>query len=100
MPGIVFILGVYTSVRGSGNLVPALGKKKKSCGGGVCTEWGQAGKKGTAGISQAVGVKGNGQRKEQLTDPGFQVPSVSCPVSDDSHISVRTLLGEEGGSQS
>ena len=28
MPGIVFILGVYTPVRGLGNLVPALIKKK------------------------------------------------------------------------
>ena len=32
MPGIVFILEVYTPVRGSGNLVPALIKKKKSAG--------------------------------------------------------------------
>ena len=41
MPGIVFILGVYTPVRGLGNLVPALiKKKKKMCRGGVCGQFG------------------------------------------------------------
>lgn len=64
MPGIVFILGVYTPVKGSGNLVPALIKKKKRVQGwGVWIVRGQAGKQSVAGISLAVRVRANGQEE-------------------------------------
>ena len=33
--------------------------------------WGQAGKQRAAGISLAVGVRADGQGKEELGDPGF-----------------------------
>lgn len=73
MPGIVFILQVYTPVRGSGNLVPALIKKKKKCRGGARRQQGAGGAtiRRTAGILLAVGVRGDGRSKEELTYPGF-----------------------------
>ena len=56
MPGIVFILGVYTPVRGLGNLVPALIKKKKKNvqRWGVWAVWGRAARQRAAGLSLHV----------------------------------------------
>ena len=93
MPGIVFILGVYTPVRGLGNSVPALIKKKKNVQRwGVWAVWGRAARQRAAGLSLAVGVRGDGHRKEQPTDPGFSVNSAHLPVFDDCQTPFRDTL--------
>lgn len=45
--------------------------------------WGRAARLRAAGLSLAIGVRGDGRRKEQPTDPGFSVNSAHLPVLDD-----------------
>lgn len=45
--------------------------------------WGRATRQRAAGLSLAVGVRGDGRRKEQTMDPGFSVNSAHLPVFDD-----------------
>lgn len=88
MPGIVFILEVYTPVRefGSGS------DKKKNAGVGCVDKSEPSSSAEDWRHFTGHRVRGDGQSKERHTNPGFWVNSVSVPVLDDCQTPLRDTL--------